>query len=265
VVADATQLHQVLVNLCVNARDAMPRGGKLSLFAENVTLAESALRDQPEARPGPYVMLGVSDTGTGIAPELMDRIFDPFFTTKDLGKGTGLGLSTVLGIVRSHAGFVAVESRIGAGSTFRVYLPASTPAETAERTTPQSEPLPSGQGELILVVDDEEAIRESTRLALETHNYRALTASNGKEAVTRFLQHRQSIRLVLTDMMMPEMGGTALIRALRLLNPAVRVVATSGLQPDGNQEELEKLGIKEVLPKPCGPRALLEAVRRQLA
>lgn len=260
VVADVTQLHQVLVNLTVNARDAMPHGGRLMLSAQNVTLGESDRRLHETAKPGPYVLVTVRDTGTGIAPEIMDRIFDPFFTTKDVEKGTGLGLSTVLGIVRGHGGFVTVESTVGEGSAFHVYLPA-LPAAVAERRATAAPPVPVGGGELVLVVDDEESIRAATRRVLEGHNYRVITASDGKEAVSRFLQEREHVRLVLTDLMMPQMSGGSLVRALRLIEPTLRVIATSGLESAG--AEMTELGVV-ILPKPCGPSQLLAAVRAAL-
>lgn len=263
VVADATQVHQVLVNLCVNARDAMPEGGRLSMGAENVEIKPEDPPLTRDARPGRYVMLTVADTGLGMPPQVMEQIFDPFFTTKELGKGTGLGLSTVLGIVRSHRGFITVQSTPGAGSTFRVYLPAG-PVAPDETPAEQVEPLPVGVGETILVVDDEEAIREATRHLLEKQNYRVVTAKDGKEAVQTFVTERGAVRLVLTDLMMPEMGGAALIRALRLLNPELKVIATSGLGPDGKQLELDELGITEILPKPCSSKALLDAIHRVL-
>lgn len=264
VVANATQLHQVLVNLCVNARDAMPEGGTLSISAENVELTSTDSRLPRGAAPGSYVLLQVSDTGIGMPAEIIERIFDPFFTTKDPGQGTGLGLSTVLGIVRSHGGYVTVTSELRAGSSFRVYLPASL-TEVEEAAPESTVPLPLGQGELILVVDDEEPIREATRSVLQKHNYQVITAVNGKEAVSAFLDQRDEIRLLLTDVMMPQMGGAALIRALRMLNPTLRVIATSGLEPEGKRDELAELGITEILPKPCGPKALLEAIARGLA
>ena len=263
VIADATQLHQVLVNLCVNARDAMPDGGTLTLRTENVTLSEAEARARPEAKPGVYVALTVSDTGSGMTPEIIERIFDPFFTTKEPGKGTGLGLPTVLTIVRGHHGFMTVTSAPGRGSAFKIFLPAAPgEAETEEAET--NRPFPAGAGELILVVDDEAPIRASIQQALQKYNFRVLTAANGKEAITKFLNNRERVRLVLTDAMMPEMGGAALVRALRLLDPQLKFIVTSGLGSESNDGEFATLGVKEILPKPCGPKALLEAVRRAL-
>ncbi len=263
VVADATQIQQVLMNLSVNARDAMPDGGVLKITGENREIAAEDLHLSRGALPGRYVALTVADTGCGMAPDIVDRIFDPFFTTKDPGKGTGLGLSTVLGIVRSHGGFVTVYSEPGHGSSFRVYLPAG-PTEPEEEILATAEPLPRGGGEMILVVDDEEPIREATRHVLEQQNYHVLTATNGREALTTFVAERDRIRLVLTDMMMPEMGGAALVRALLLMNPRLKVIATSGLDEGPRREELLALGVTEILAKPCGPKALLDSIRRAL-
>ena len=263
VVADATQLHQVLVNLCINARDAMPEGGTLTVRAENVVLAEGDSRLGPKGKPGNYVGFVVADTGLGMTPETIERIFDPFFTTKEPGKGTGLGLSTVLGIVRSHDGVVTVVSEPRCGSTFRVFIPAA-PGPALAAGTDSGKPFPGGAGELLLVVDDEELIRTSFRQVLEQHNYRVVTAANGREAIARFLEQRENVKLVVTDLMMPEMGGVALMRALRLLQPQLRFVATSGLQSEGADGGLRGVSVEEVLPKPCGPKELLEVVARAL-
>lgn len=260
--ADATQLHQVLMNLCVNARDAMPRGGRLSLGANNLQLRPDEPHIAGECRPGPYVVLTVSDTGEGMAPETVARIFEPFFTTKGVGKGTGLGLSTVLGIVRSHSGHVGVYSELGRGSQFKVYLPARPDGEMAPTPTPVA--AERGQGELVLVVDDEQTIREATRRLLESHGYRVLTASNGQEALSLVLLHRDSLRLVLTDVMMPVMGGVALARTLQTLDTGIPVVATSGLDEDNKRQELAAVGVREVLAKPCAAEELMAAIRAAL-
>lgn len=263
VIADATQLHQVLVNLSVNARDAMPGGGSLAITAENCVIAPADPQVIRGATPGRHVVVTVSDTGTGMSPGVVDRIFDPFFTTKAPGKGTGLGLSTVLAIVRSHRGVITVESEPAKGSVFRVFLPA-VPEVKVEEAARTRDPLPVGRGELVLVVDDEEPIRDATRQALERQNYRVLTAGDGKQALTAFLPQRDQIRLVITDLMMPHMGGAALVQALRVINPTLRIIATSGLTEEMSPEEMAALGIVEVLPKPCGPKPLLEAIRRVL-
>jgi two-component system, cell cycle sensor histidine kinase and response regulator CckA len=260
---DPTQLHQVLMNLCVNARDAMPRGGALTIRLENRQFDALSAGMTIEAKPGPYVAITVGDTGEGIRREHLDRIFDPFFTTKEHGKGTGLGLATVYGIVKAHGGFIHVASETGRGTQFKIHLPAQTsawvePPETARRDTPV------GQGEWILVVDDEAPIREMTRSALEAFGYRVLTAGNGAEAVHRYATHKDDVQLVLTDMMMPVMDGPTMIRALRNMNPQVRVVGSSGLTDEGKADEARQLGVECILSKPYNAETLLIAVAQAI-
>jgi PAS domain S-box-containing protein len=256
--ADATQLHQVFMNLCVNARDAMPQGGTLSISATNQHIDEQYARMHLDATVGAFVAVTIADTGVGIPPEMLHRIFDPFFTTKEVGKGTGLGLSAVLGIVKSHGGFVEVQSEVGKGSQFTVYLPAS------QVTTPQPNSeidLLMGHGELILLVDDEAAICEITKTTLEMCNYRVLTASDGIEAIALYAQHKDAIWAVLMDMMMPSMDGFTTIPLLHRLNPNVYAVAMSGITATDAVVQAEKLGFKGFLHKPFTTRELLEALR----
>ncbi len=263
VVADATQLHQVLINLCVNARDAMSGGGTLTITAGNVMLGPEEVKPHSQSRPGWHVLLAVTDTGCGIPQAIQDRIFEPFFTTKEVGKGTGLGLSSVLGIARSHGGFVTVQSVPGCGATFNVYLPAQ--GETsAPASAPAGAALPCGHGELLLVVDDEPVIRETTQRLLEGYGYTVLTAAQGEEGLALFKQHQDDIRLVLTDIMMPVMGGAELIRKLRGLSSDLAVMVSSGLLETDKRRELTSLGVTEILAKPYGARDLLEAVSRGL-
>jgi len=263
ITADATQMHQVLMNLCVNARDAMPAGGRLTLRAANLEIPEDAGRLDPAARPGRYVVLSVVDTGTGIPPEILSKIFDPFFTTKDVGKGTGLGLSTVLSIVKSHGGFVTVTSEPGKGTTFLVHIPASE-VPLAAPATLASEALPAGRGELIIVVDDERPILDTTTQILVNEGYPVLQASDGRAAVELFLRNQDNVRLVLTDMMMPVMGGAALIRALRTIKPDLKIVVATGQDQQQRITELADLGAYVVLPKPCTSEELLRQVRKAL-
>jgi PAS domain S-box-containing protein len=263
ITADATQIHQVLMNLCVNARDALPHGGRLNLDAENVMLDSASVAMWPDVKPGAFVRLTVSDSGEGIAPENRERIFEPFFTTKEIGKGTGLGLSTVLGIVKSHGGFVTVDSELSWGSSFHVHLPADT--STGEIHRAEEARPPRGALELILVVDDELAVRRTLCLTLEQQNYRVLAASDGLEAVRLFVEHRDRIRLVLTDIMMPGRGGVALMETLRSLAPTLPIIAMTGLHDPARRDRLTALGVKTMLAKPFTPAEVLAAVQNELA
>jgi two-component system sensor kinase len=236
---DPTQLHQMVMNLCVNARDAMPNGGILQVNAANVKLTETDCLGLPDAKPGPYVRVTVLDTGSGIPPEVQEKIFDPFFTTKEYGKGTGLGLSTVLGIVKGHNGVITVTSQMGKGTQFQVLLPAIE-ATAPLKTEEQDGKGASGKGELILVIDDESVIRNVTKQSLEANGYRVLTAQDGSEGVALYAQHREDVKLVLTDIMMPRIDGLALAKAIRAINPQARIVAGSGLA--ANAEAAEKAG-----------------------
>ena len=256
VCADATQLHQVFVNLCVNARDAMPDGGTLLLAAENLFVDENYTRMNLEAKVGSYVVVTIADTGIGIPPSTLERIFEPFFTTKEVGKGTGLGLSTVIGIVKSHGGFVEVESEVEKGSQFKVYLP--TVQEKATQLAPDLK-LPTGSGELILVVDDEPSIREITKTSLESHNYRVIAASDGIDAIALYARHKDEISLVLMDLMMPSMDGLTAIRTLQKINPQVKIIASSGLVSSVELAEAAGTGVKTFLSKPYTAKELLEA------
>ncbi|MFN0122149.1 MAG: MASE3 domain-containing protein [Blastocatellia bacterium] len=260
---DPTQLHQVLMNLCVNARDAMPGGGALTISLENQTLDEFSARLIPGAAPGRFVLLSVNDNGEGIPPEHIARIFDPFFTTKEPGKGTGLGLATVYGIVRAHGGALNVYSQPGAGTEFKIWLPALETgiAQPAEATTGE---IPAGHGKLVLVVDDEEAIREMTRAALEAYGYSVLSATNGAEALDLYARRGDEVRLVLTDMMMPVMDGPAMIRALREIDPDLPIVGCSGLTEEGKAAEARELGVGVIIAKPCGADTLLKTVARAI-
>ncbi|RUR72291.1 response regulator [Chlorogloeopsis fritschii PCC 9212] len=257
VFGDPTQLHQVLMNLCVNARDAMPGGGKLKITAENFLIDANYAKMHIDARVGAYVAIAVTDTGSGIAPEIVDRIFEPFFTTKELGKGTGLGLSTVLGIIKSHSGFISVYSELGKGSEFKVFLPAQQSPEIKEE---QEVEFPSGNGELILVVDDEDSIRDITKTSLETYNYKAITASDGIEAIALYAEHRDEISVVLTDMLMPSMDGLTTIRTLKKINPNVKVIAVSGLASADKVNVANDIGVKAFLSKPYTAKQLLQTI-----
>jgi PAS domain S-box-containing protein len=256
---DATQLYQAVMNLCVNARDAMPKGGTLSLAARNVILSEEdAARTHPDARPGKFVEIAVSDTGTGIPPDILEKIFDPFFTTKEFGKGTGLGLSTVLGIAKGHEGFLQVRSVVGLGTEFSIFVPAvevpATPILRQETPTMQD-----GHGETILVVDDEPSVCSMMQKSLESHGYKTLVAPDGLAAMNVFETHKGLIRVVLTDLMMPGMDGVSLIKALKRTNPKLRTIGTSGVSRAAGQSAQE---FDAFLDKPFKVDSLLKTVSR---
>jgi CheY-like chemotaxis protein len=263
------------MNLCVNARDAMPHGGKLAITAANRVLDEIQARrplDQGtlqagDRRAGRFVHLRIADTGTGIPPGVIDRIFDPFFTTKEVGKGTGLGLSTVLGIVKSHGGFLQVASEVGKGTQFSVYLPAhqEPPArgrESANGSDRAVESCTVPAGPLVLLVDDETAILDVMTAALEAHGYRVKTARDGTQALSLYAQHRREVRLVVTDLMMPVMDGAAAIRALKEMDPDVAILATSGLPSGARSPEP---GVRGSLAKPYTAEELVAAVCKVLS
>ncbi|MEO8168672.1 MAG: ATP-binding protein, partial [bacterium] len=261
--ADATQIHQVLLNLCINARDAMPSGGSITVTTENKTLDENYAQMNIRAKPGPYIILTVSDTGTGMPPEIIEKMFDPFFTTKEIGKGTGLGLSTVHGIVLSHGGFIDVDSEVGKGTSFHIYLPAEPSSHEKESDLGTTE-MPVGNGELILVVDDESTIREIYRSTLMAYDYKVLLAVDGTDAVVKYAHNMNDIRLVVMDMMMPFMDGLATIRALSKIDPQVKIIATSGLSGQEKAIANNNLRIVGFLAKPYTASKLLHAVANGL-
>lgn len=259
--ANAIQISQVLMNLGVNARDAMPRGGRLGYRARNVEVGDILASGHPGARSGPHVLITVTDTGTGIPPDLLNRIFDPFFTTKAAGKGTGLGLSTVQGIVRSHGGILQVQSEVGRGTEFSLYLPAVQAQPAAVSGGAAAEPA-GGHGETVLVIDDESGVREIARALLEARGYRVLLAENGPAGLSLYRGH-PAIAVVVTDMMMPGMQGVEVIAQLRSINPDARIVAMSGVI--GEQTAVtEEPGRLVFLPKPMPASALVRAIRRVL-
>ncbi|MEO1375907.1 MAG: PAS domain S-box protein [Cyanobacteria bacterium J06635_10] len=262
VLADPTQIHQVLMNLVVNARDAMPHGGTITMEAYNLYIDENYARMNLEAKVGHYIVVTIADTGGGIPPEIIDRIFDPFFTTKEVGKGTGLGLSTAIGIIKSHGGFFEVNSELGKGSQFKVYLPSSqeTRIETAGENITRI-----GNSELILVVDDEAAICEIIKTTLESHNFEVFTASDGIEAISSYVQHKKTCSLVLMDMMMPEMDGATAIRTLQQLNPQVQIIAMSGLASTEALAKAAGNGIQGFLAKPFTKCDLLNTINAVLS
>ena len=259
--ADATQIQQVLLNLCVNARDAMPAGGRLVLRADNVVLDDHFATMHPQAAAGPHVRLQVEDTGVGIPESIQEHIFESFFTTKGEGEGTGLGLTTVHGIVRDHGGFISFTSREGRGTTFEIHLPAGPEAQAGQEASPPPAAIPHGRGELVLVVDDEPEIRNANRRVLERHGYQVLAAKDGVEALAQFSAHQDEVRAIVTDVMMPQMDGLTLCRVLRRLRPATPVIVSSGglFGKHGSEalRGLERLGIRHILHKPHNADRLL--------
>jgi two-component system, cell cycle sensor histidine kinase and response regulator CckA len=282
--ADQSQFEQVIVNLAVNARDAMPNGGKLILRATNVTAAESLQLAAKSVPAGEYVLVEVSDTGTGIQPDIIDHIFEPFFSTKEVGKGTGLGLSTVYGIVKQTGGFIYPESTIGKGTTFRIFLPrhvpGSDPSTSAQETAPaagseQSAPVrvgkaanpadDTGQG-TILLVEDEEGLRGLNARGLISRGYTVLQAANGLEAVEAFDSYFGKIDLVVSDVVMPEMDGPTLLTKLRNRDPGVKIIFVSGYAEEAFEKNLPE-GEKDkynFLAKPFTLKQLVAAVKEKM-
>jgi CheY-like chemotaxis protein len=237
----------------------MPDGGVLKVTAANVTLDEKFVALHPDAKVRPYVLFTVADTGTGIPADIREKIFDPFFTTKEIGKGSGLGLATAIVIIKSHGGFLNLESEVGRGTTFQIYLPAEVDAklaETAKETLP-----PQGSGELVLIVDDEMPVRRIAERTLKAAGYRVITACDGSEGVKIYTEHQKQISAVFTDMMMPVMDGAAMIRAMKQINPQVNIIAASGLV-EGQMIKAEQAGARMMLRKPFTSGEVLRAVRK---
>lgn len=260
--ADKTQIDQVLMNLAVNARDAMPEGGKLLFETANVSIDKEYARTHLEAHPGPHVLLMVTDNGSGMDKETLEHIFEPFYTTKSVGQGTGLGLAMVHGIVKNHGGTVRCYSEPEEGTTFKIYLPALISEEHEEETIER--PMPRGGSETILLVDDEEFVRDIGSRNLLKHGYRVIIASNGQEALEIFEKQGRDIDLVLLDLMMPEMGGKQCLEGLLSLNPSVKVIIASGFSANGPTKDALSAGAKAFVNKPYDMRQVLAMVRRVL-
>ncbi|HEU5092558.1 MAG TPA: ATP-binding protein, partial [Nitrospira sp.] len=263
VMADPNQIYQALMNLCINARDAMSLGGVVTLKAHNIEIDENYALVNPIAEPGKYIVITVEDTGSGIPREVIDRIFDPFFTTKEVGKGTGLGLSTAQTIVAGHKGFISVYSELSKGARFSVYLPA-VPEQAEEKKTYEPD-LPRGHGELILLVDDEMDMRTIAKATLEKFGYRVITAVDGTDAVATFTLNKEEVALVLTDMAMPFLDGIGTIRAIQHISPNARFVAMSGMMGTAANSELESLKVSGLLIKPFTTATLLSTLAKALS
>lgn len=255
--ADPTQIHQVLMNLAVNAKDAMPDGGTLKIQAENITIDENYAQINPLAKPGEYILITVEDSGNGMPADVLNRIWDPFYTTKEVGKGTGLGLSTALSIVKGHEGFINAYSEINKGTQFAIYIPASE-NKSEEASIEKANSYPRGNGELVLIVDDEEHIRQIASATLEKYGYKTLTAGDGTEAIAVFTQ-QENVDLVITDMAMPYMDGAATIRALRKIKPDQKIIASSGLT-SAQKSDKDGLNVNAFLPKPFTSEKMLNAI-----
>ncbi|HUL53573.1 MAG TPA: ATP-binding protein [Opitutaceae bacterium] len=261
--ANPTQIYQVLLNLCVNARDAMPHGGEITITAENLALDEAAAAALPGAAPGAYAVLGVADTGTGIPPEIVNRIFDPFFTTKPIGEGTGLGLSTVRSIMKACGGFVTLSTQVGQGTTFRAHFPVMEPVTQPTTATNPGLPVARGAGEHVLVVDDEEFFRDVTRRLLEDFGYVVHVAADGAEAVRVFEQHRADIVVALVDFDMPVMDGPTAIKAMKTISPRLHIITVSGSGSSAAHPQPPEAELQLTKPYPMGE--LLQSLRRVLA
>jgi CheY-like chemotaxis protein len=261
---DVTQIHQVLMNICVNARDAMEQGGEILIDLHNVMLDETYAALNWEATPGAYVVITITDNGSGISQKNIQTIFDPFFTTKEHSKGVGIGLATCLSIVKSHKGFINVYSELNKGTTFKVYLPAQAAKAEQQKVQVRDSKLPAGNGETILMVDDEASIRSSARKMMERFGYQVLEAKDGAEAAAVYAKNQDQIDLVLTDMSMPIMDGHALILAVRSMNPEVKIIASSGLASNGAISKAIGAGVKYFLPKPYTAESLLKQLNEAL-
>jgi two-component system, cell cycle sensor histidine kinase and response regulator CckA len=267
--SDATELHQILMNLCVNARDAMPDGGELTIMAENIILNDEYRKLHPHSLGEAYVAITVADTGIGIEPELMERIFEPFFTTKPIGQGTGLGLSTVRTIVNNHQGFVDVSSQVNRGTQFRFYLPAIIEerdycAPHLESATDSISPLQIGNGELILIVDDEPSIREILGTTIEAYGYQSLTASNSQQAIELFTEHHHQIQTILLDYMMPGGDTSDTIAQFHSIDPTVCTIVMSGLSAHEIADLYHGETITAFLAKPFTTQNLLHTLHNVL-
>ncbi len=260
--ADTGQMNQVLMNLMINACDAMPEGGTLTVKSENVTVNEEYCQFKSEAIPGKHIRLIVKDTGTGIPPENLERIFEPFFSAKEIGKGTGLGLAMVYGIVKGHNGWIDVESTPGKGASFSIYLPM-TKVQTIVEDEETAKELHGGY-EMVLIVDDEESVRNYGQALLENFGYTAITASDGIKALEIYNQEKEKINLVILDLSMPRKSGRETLNDLLKINPSIKVIVSSGFDKSGPIQELLEMGAKGFVQKPYRMEEMLGVVRKVL-
>jgi CheY-like chemotaxis protein len=259
--ADRTRIQQVLMNLALNARDAMPEGGELRIAVQRVTVAPGDEPLLPDMAPGAWACLTVSDTGLGMTEKVQEHLFEPFFTTKEEGKGTGLGLAQVYGIVKQHQGFIDADSALGEGTTFTIFLPLLEDRDEEDAAVTEAPPL-RGHGETILVVEDAERLRRAVKAGLESFGYRVITAANGLAALEA--RSRHEVDLVLTDVVMPEMGGEALLRSLRTDDPHLKVIAMTGHVVETDVKGLRAAGFADAISKPFSIKDLARVVRNVL-
>jgi CheY-like chemotaxis protein len=257
---DSTQIEQILMNLAINARDAMPNGGRLAIETQNILLDEEYCRIHLGTKPGRYALLSVTDTGTGMDPEIANRIFEPFFTTKEQGKGTGLGLAVVYGIVEQHGGVITCYSELSVGTTFKIYFPVIE--EVPDVKEAETKEPPTGRSETILVVDDEPNVTELASRMLTEANYKVITASNGKEALDLYEKRQEEIKLVILDLNMPVMDGRQCLEALLSMNSNVKAIIASGYSANGTVKRILETGAKGFIDKPFDIARLLENIRQ---
>jgi two-component system, cell cycle sensor histidine kinase and response regulator CckA len=263
ILGDVTQIQQILFNLLINARDAMPNGGRVTVSAKNVELDQSFVDEDGDLKSGSYILLSVADTGSGIPQDVLKKIFEPFFTTKEIGKGTGLGLATVRSIVKKHGGFIKVATAVGKGTRFDIYLPATT-ENISKKEISEDIPIALGNNELILVVDDDQVFCESTKIMLESSGYRVMTAHNGLEGFQKFVDYQNEVKIVLTDISMPVCDGSTMIYALRAISEDVDIIAVSGSKKDDVDDKLLQENVDLMVMKPFAGEELIQDIHRIL-
>lgn len=262
---DKGQIEQVLINLATNARDAMPNGGSFIVQSEFAMLDSSIMDSHQQSIPsGRYALLIVSDTGTGINKEHLDRIFEPFFTTKEVGKGTGLGMAIIYGIIKHHKGFIDVYSELGQGTTFRIYLPIRETEDKPTTASTTEVPLPVGGNETILIAEDDPAVRDLVSEVLSKSGYKVILAEDGEVAIEKFNLHQDRISLLILDMIMPKMSGREAYEEIQRIKPGVRVLFSSGYTADFIERRVDSDEGFELLTKPVQPTELLKKVREML-